>query len=251
MEPMIETSPSALETTRIPVGDGTEMIVHVAKPDPQRAHGGAIIIFQEAYGVNDYLRSVTARFAGLGLIAVAPELYHRSGDGVVGSYDAGHDEIAPYTKATTAEGLANDIRATYDWLAAGGLGTVDPARIAALGFCMGGRVAYLANGTVPLAAAVSFYGGRIARWFDLLPRQSGPLLMFWGAKDDTVDEAQRRDVSEAFDNAGLVHTEVVFSEAQHGFFRHVRDDVYEPRAAGQAWALSIEFLRQNGVLPAD
>jgi carboxymethylenebutenolidase len=246
---MIEASPVALETTRLLTADGTEMIAHIAKPEPQRAHGGAIIILQEAYGVNDYLLSVAARFAGLVLIAVAPELYHRSRDGVVGSYDAGHDEIAPYTKATTAEGLAHDIRATYDWLAAGGAGMVDPKRVAALGFCMGGRVAYLANATVPLAATISFYGGRIARWFDLLQQQSGPLLMFWGAKDETIDAAQRREVEEAFDNAGLVHTQVVFSEAGHGFFRHVRDDVYEPRAAGQAWALTVEFLRQNAVLP--
>jgi dienelactone hydrolase len=40
----------------------------------------------------------------------------------------------------------------------------------------------------------------------------------------------------------------VFSEARHGFFRHTRDDVYEPHASGQAWALSVEFLRQNCVL---
>jgi len=56
-------------------------------------------------------------------------------------------------------------------------------------------------------------------------------------------------VAAAFTAAKLVHTQVVFSEAGHAFFRHTRSELYEPRAAGMAWTLSVEFLRQNGVLP--
>ena len=245
---MIGSIGNAITTTRIPVSDGTEMVVHVGVPAPGTANGGAILIFQEAYGVNEYLREVVARFAGLGLVAVAPELYHRSGDGRVGSYDAPHDVIAPLTKATTAEGMAADVRATFDWLARDAKLGVDAKRIAAVGFCMGGRTAFLANANVPLAAAISFYGGRIPAWFDLVPKQQAPLLMFWGAKDATISLDQQREVAAAFDAAGLIHTEVVFSEAGHAFFRHPRAEMYEPRAAGMAWAMSLEFLRQNGVL---
>jgi carboxymethylenebutenolidase len=243
------TAGRPIAAVRIPVSDGTQMLVHVAKPAPGTAHGGAIVVFQEAYGVNSYLLEVTARLASLGLIAVAPELYHRSGDGMTGSYDAPHDVIAPLTKATTPAGLGADVRAVYDWLTnAANLG-VDPQRVAAVGFCMGGRTAFLANAKVPLAAAISFYGGRIPAWFDLVAQQHAPLLMFWGAKDETIPLVQQREVAAAFDDAKLVHTQVVFSEAGHAFFRHTRAEMHEPRAAGMAWAMSVEFLKQNGVLP--
>jgi carboxymethylenebutenolidase len=245
---MIGSTSGAISTARIPVSDGTEMIVHVAEPAAGNANGGGILIFQEAYGVNEYLREVVVKFAGLGLVAVAPELYHRSGDGRVGSYDDPHEVIAPLTKATTPAGLAADCRATFDWLAGDAHLGVDAKRIGAVGFCMGGRTAYLANAKVPLAAAISFYGGRIPAWFDLIPKQHAPLLLFWGAKDATIPLDQQREVAAAFDAAKLVNTQVVFSEAGHAFFRHTRSEMYEPRAAGMAWAMSIEFLRQNGVL---
>jgi carboxymethylenebutenolidase len=237
-----------IKTVRVDVSDGTEMILHVANPSPASATGSGIIVLQEAYGVNDWLISVAERFAELGFVAAAPELYHRSGHGSVLSYDATSEERLPYRKAVTAEGLGLDMRAAFDWLVSSAGGGVDAKRVGAVGFCMGGRTAFLANAHVPLAAAVSFYGGNIPPWFDLVTRQHGPLLMFWGEKDENISREQRRLVADTLNAAGIVHTQVVFSEAGHGFFRNTRSDAYEPRAAGQAWAMSVEFLRQNGLL---
>lgn len=224
------------------------MILHVANPSGARATGSGILVLQEAFGVNDWLTSVAERLAGLGIVAVAPELYHRSGHGSVLSYDATSEERLPFRKAVTAEGLGLDMRAAYDWLVRRAGGGVDAQRVGAVGFCMGGRTAFLANAHVPLAAAISFYGGNIPQWFDLVTRQHGPLLMFWGAQDENITREQRRLVADTLNQAGVVNTQAVFSEASHGFFRDVRADAYEPRAAGQAWAMSVEFLHQNGLL---
>ena len=219
------------------------MIGHVARPSAPATKPPGLLVFQEAFGVNDYLRSVTARFAEIGFVALAPELYHRSGDGVVGAYDAGRDEMVPYSKALTVEGTIADIRSAYEWLVTeGGAGAV-----AAVGFCMGGRTAYLANAVVPLKAAISFYGGNIPRWFEFLDRQQAPLLCFWGRRDESIPLTQAREVADAFDAAGLVHTQVIFSTAGHGFFRHVRDDVYDRQAAHVAWDASLAFLRDAGL----
>ena len=84
---MLRHSEPVITTVRVDVSDGTEMILHVAKP-ASGATGSAILVLQEAYGVNGWLISVAERFAGLGFVAVAPELYHRSGHGSVLSYDA-------------------------------------------------------------------------------------------------------------------------------------------------------------------
>jgi carboxymethylenebutenolidase len=243
---MTTTEGIVTDTVALAVCDGTRMLAHVARPATAVAGAPGILVFQEAFGVNDWLRSVVRRLAALGFTAIAPELYHRSGDGVVGSYDAGHDSIATYGKALTVDGLVADITAAYGWLR--GDAGVDEARIAAVGFCMGGRTAFLANAHVPLRATVSFYGGNMPRWFDVLDRQHGPLLCFWGDRDETIPIAQRREVADAFANAGLRHTQMSFSSAGHGFFRDVRDDVYDPFAARLAWTTMLEFLQIERVL---
>src|SRR5580692_3008862 len=105
-----------ITTARVPVEDGTQMIVHIAKPARGTANGGGILVFQEAYGVNDYILAVTARFASLGLVAVSPEFFHRSGDGKTASYDSPSAVRREFTTKLTKEGLAADVRATYAWL---------------------------------------------------------------------------------------------------------------------------------------
>lgn len=206
----------------------------------------AIIVFQEAFGVNDYIRDIADRFAALGVTAIAPELFHRTaGPGFAGSYDD-FSTVRPHTSALTVEGLDEDIRATFDRLTREQ--GVDPQRVAAIGFCMGGRVAYMANAIVPLRAAISYYGGGIApALLDRAPKQHGPLLMFWGGKDEHITPELYRSVADALAAAGKTHEQVVFSQADHGFFCDRRQS-YEQGAARQSWALTLEFLRTFGVL---
>jgi carboxymethylenebutenolidase len=232
-------------TERIDVGDSTQMLVHVERP--ASANGGAIMIFQEAFGVNDYIREVARRFADLGLLAVAPELYHRSGDGSFAPYDAGIAGVAAFSKALTPAHIEADIRATHAWLSR--QPGIDAKRIAAVGFCQGGRVTYMANAFVELAAAASFYGGNMWNFLDLAERQHGPIVMFWGDRDTSIARADRERVHDALNAADARHTQVAFSQAGHGFFRHVSKDAYDPVASAQAWALVTELLRETAVLP--
>ncbi len=233
------------ENVELAVGDGTSMRAYVASPR-DGASVAAIMVFQEAFGVNAHIRDVAERFAGLGLIAIAPELFHRTGPGFEGSYDD-FPAVREHTGALTREGLEADIDATYRWIQEHP--KCDPQDVAAVGFCLGGRVAYLANARTPLRAAISFYGGGIAP--DLLPlasRQHGPLLMFWGGKDQHILPEQYRAVADALSQAGVTNEQVVFGQADHGFFCDKRAS-YNPIAARQAWALVREFLGAYGVLP--
>lgn len=228
----------------LPTPDGP-MRTYVAHPDGNDARGG-IVVFQEAYGVNDHIQDVTRRFAGLGLVAAAPELFHRTGRNFDAPYDTegAWSAIEPHYAALTAKGLSDDAQAAYDYLAAGAGVRV----VANAGFCMGGRASYVANARAPFGAAISFYGGGIAPdLLDLAPKQHGPMLMFWGGLDSHIPSTHYRAVADALEAAGKTHEQVVFSQAGHGFFCDQRKS-YNAQASQQAWALVVAFLQAYGVV---
>ena len=228
----------------LPTPDGP-MRTYVARPD-SRAPLAGIVVFQEAYGVNEHIRDVAERFAGLGLTAAAPELFLRTSRGFDAPYDTegSWDAIEPHYTALSTAGLSDDARAAYDFLSRGqGLDVVATA-----GFCMGGRAAYVANARAPFTAAISFYGGGIAPdLLELAKDQQGAMLMFWGGADAHIPPENYRAVADALGSARKTHEQVVFSQAGHGFFCDRRKS-YNAQASQQAWALTAAFLRCYGVL---
>ncbi len=218
--------------------DGSEMGVYIARPESERAPG--LIVFQEAFGVNDHIKDVTRRFADQGYVAAAPELFHRTAPlGFTGSY-ADFPSIAPHFQAITTDGIANDARAVYDWLVNDS--QVDSTNIGSIGFCVGGRCSYIANATLPLQAAISFYGGGIAPdLLDLARDESGPILFFWGGLDQRIGPEHRNAVADAMTKAGKPYIHVEISDAQHAFFCDARP-AYNPISAKHAWALTLSFL---------
>jgi carboxymethylenebutenolidase len=114
--------------------------------------------------------------------------------------------------------------------------------IASIGFCMGGRASFLANATVPLQAAISFYGGGIAP--GLLPQAASlhaPMLFFWGGKDKHIGPEQIRAVIDECKRLGKPYVNVEISDADHGFFCNARAS-YHPEAASLAWNICESFL---------
>jgi carboxymethylenebutenolidase len=242
------SAPTATERVELEVSDGTRMHAYVARPPQPVKDGPGIVVLQEAYGVTGYLREVAARFANeLGFVAIAPELYHRTGHGAVGSYEGDTKQMNVHRAGLTAEGQAADFVAAWEWLRNEG---VREEKTAAVGFCMGGRVAYLGNAHVPLGAAISFYGGRIAPdWAQYAGREHGPILFFWAGLDHNIPAEQRRAVEDAMIAAKSVpHRHVVFSDADHGFFCHARPSVYNAEAAREAWAMAVEFLKNQKIV---
>jgi carboxymethylenebutenolidase len=225
------------EKVMLEVGDGTKMQAYVAKPEGNLKAG--IIIFQEAFGVNHYIQSVADRFAGEGYLAIAPELFHQSGDSIEIPY-TNLEGTRQYTSTLTTEGLEADVTAAHAWLKTHGC-----EKVVSIGFCMGGRVSYMANSILPLSAAVSFYGGGIAP--DLLDRAekiSGPMLFFWGGLDTHIPPEQWTQVSDALKKAGKDEITVEMGNAKHGFFCNEREAYHEP-SARLAWPLVLNFLSQK------
>lgn len=242
LEASLDNQPEiARDRVTLQVNDGSAMAAYVARPqnEGENRHPG-IIVLQEAFGVNSHIRSVADRLAGQGYVAIAPELFHRTAPGFEGDYKD-FASVKPHVQAVTTETAEADVRAAFDWLRA--QARVESDLIYSVGFCMGGRVSFLANSLLPLRAAVSFYGARIAP--DLLDRAAtlhGPMLLFWGGLDKHIKAEHRQAVADALQAQGKTYVNVEFSNADHGFFCDERA-AYQPQAARQAWILMLEFLK--------
>lgn len=224
----------------VAANDGTEMSAYVSWPSDEGSHPG-ILVLQEAMGVNAQLCGVADRYAALGFVAIAPDLFHRVNSG----YNADTlemDVVMPLIRALTVEGLVSDVRAAHAWLVS--QPNVDAQKTAAMGFCMGGRATYLANSVLPLAAAISYYAGSVApALLDRAASLHGPHLFFWGGKDKGIPPEQRRAVADALREAGKSFVDVEFSECNHGFFNEQWAERYNADAARQSWAMGVAFLQ--------
>ncbi len=227
-------------TVRLQVSDGTQMNAYVARPGEGDIHPG-LLVFQEAYGVNAHIRDVTRRFAAQGFVAIAPELFHRTAPpGFEGSYND-FPGMMPHLKAVTVELAILDSRAAFEWLRV--QTDVSQQDISSVGYCMGGRISFLANSALPLKRAVSYYGGNIApALLDRAASLHAPMLFFWGGLDKHIPPEQREQVIDALKQNGKQYVNVEISDADHAFFCDVRP-AYNARASQLAWGLTLEFLR--------
>jgi len=222
------------------VGDGTEMKLYVSRLTTKKAP--AIIVLQEIFGVNDYIRSVADRIAQLGYVVAAPDLFHRTSPG----FESAYTDMAPgfeQMKKMTDEGLEADIKATYDWLAKDS--QVDASHIGSVGFCMGGKASFIANAILPLQAAAVYYGGGIAdTQLARAKDQHAPLIIFSGGQDDHIGRDKQNAIAKALKDAGKQYVDVEFSQAQHGFFCDQRGS-YDPEASREAWAILVAFYKEH------
>jgi carboxymethylenebutenolidase len=234
------SQPIMSEKVELTVADGTKMAAYVARPQQKGPHAG-LLLFQEAFGVNHHIRNVSERFAAEGFVVIAPELFHRTAPA---GFEAGYTDfpaVMPHMQAVTPENAEADARAAYDWLKSNS--QVKKDEISCIGFCMGGRVSFIANSALALRAAVSFYGGGIApALLDRAAKLHAPMLLIWGGMDKHIPPEQRRAVTDALSAQNKVYVNAEFSRGDHGFFCDERA-AYEPHSARQAWALSLEFLR--------
>jgi carboxymethylenebutenolidase len=206
----------------------------------------AVIVLQEAFGVNDHIRSVADRFADEGYLAVAPQLFHRDGSPEI-PYDD-FQSAMPFMANLTKQGLTNDLNATTDFLAT--LGYHAP-NIATVGYCMGGTVSFFAATLGTVGAAASFYGGGVATGrfglpplVELAADLKSPWLGLYGDLDESIPSDQVEALREATD-AVAVPTQIVrYHEGKHGFHCDARPEAFNEEAALDARARALAFFAQ-------
>lgn len=225
----------------LPVSDGTVMRAYTAQPEGDLEEGPApgVLLFQEIFGVNGHIQDLAHRLAHEGFAVVAPELFHRTSPGFNIPY-ADHLPGRAEAGKMTIPGLEADFRAAAAWLRT----TIPERKIGSVGFCMGGRISFLANSTLPLACAVGFYGSGVDAHVDRMGNLSGTHLFIWGGKDTYIPEDQRQRVIAGMHEARKPYIEVEFGEGEHGFFCDQRPS-FNPAAAHVAWPLLVAFLHEH------
>jgi carboxymethylenebutenolidase len=221
--------------------DGT-MAVYEARPDGDAR--GAIIVIQEAFGVNDHIQDVTRRFAAAGYHAAAPALFHRAGGGTA-AYDD-FSKVMPLFEGVDDDGILNDVDATIAHLEAAGFAA---SKIGIVGFCFGGRVSFLVAARRVLGAAVGFYGGGIAApgglpFAPLLGESATlqtPWLGLFGDQDKGISVESVEGLRAALKDAPVDADVVRYADADHGFHCDARAS-YHAESAADGWRRTLEWF---------
>ena len=206
----------------------------------------ALVIAQEAFGVNSHIREVCRRFAREGYVALAPDIYHRTGTLLTYAYDD-PKRREPFSALTNA-GIEADVNASLSHLAR--QKDVDSGRIGIVGYCLGGFIAFLAACRTEVATAVCYYGGGIVNprpGLKLEPllaeadRIKVPVLCFFGDRDASIPMEEVEAIRNRLGMQPRAHEVVVYPGAEHGFFCDERPS-YHPQAAADAWKRTVKWL---------
>ncbi|WP_246257568.1 dienelactone hydrolase family protein [Amycolatopsis anabasis] len=231
-----------VRTDRVEVADGTfDLPVWL----PADGHGPGLVLIQEIFGLDGYLRSVAADLAELGYVVVVPDLFWR----IQRNWSSGHDE-AGLNASLEVSGKFDPALGEADVLAAlrhlrglpevrGGAGV--------FGFCLGGSLAFAAAAHGDPDVAVSFYGSTVPEQIALLDEITCPIQFHFGGQDPYIpaDSVRRVEAAVAGHPGAEIHVQ---EEAGHAFHNHVAPMFHHPEAAATAWRLTTAFLRRQ--LPA-
>jgi carboxymethylenebutenolidase len=227
------------EMIRVTAPDGS-MPALLARPKAPGKHP-AVIVVMEAFGLNDHIKDVAKRVAAEGYVALAPDMYHREGSRVA-TYE-NLPEAIRLMSGLTDDGIVRDIGAAINCLQSHEAVKAD--RIGITGFCMGGRISFLAackNGGIK--ASVPFYGGGIGGLLGHAHELSCPTLLFFGDKDAFIPNDEVERIQATLKKLGKPADVKVYSGAEHGFFCNERPS-YNPEAAKDAWKRLLDFFGRH------
>lgn len=247
----IKTTTDGLKAgmTQVPVHTET-MPAYFAMPE-QPGRFPVVLVIQEIFGVHEHIQDVCRRFAHEGFLAIAPEVYFRQGDPATMSDVSAI--VSQIVSQVPDEQVLQDLDASLVWA---GLHGGNLAQVCVTGFCWGGRVTWRYAEHQPMVnAAVAWYGRLTAGHgpmhtrhpIDVVSTLQAPVLGLYGEKDAGIPVAEVRAMQKALASGNEYarrSTVRIYEEAGHGFFADYRP-MYEPKAAQDAWARCLAWMRSH------
>ena len=203
---------------------------------PEGGRGPGVVVIQEWWGLVPHIKDVADRFAREGFVALAPDLYH-------GDVARSPDEAGKMMMALNIGQTEKDLRGAIRHLLAheategGAVGTV--------GFCMGCALSlYAASKNEQVGACVVFYGihPKVEPDFE---RLRAPVLGLFAEKDGFVTPEVVRALEETVRGHGKSIETHIYPGTDHAFFNDTRPEVYDARAAADAWRRTVAFFREH------
>jgi carboxymethylenebutenolidase len=218
------------EHTTLQASDGKALGAYVARPEGEPI--AALVVIQEIFGVNAHIRSVADGYAMDGFLAVAPALFDRIEPNVELGYDGADAQKArSFIPRLDVDKALLDVAAAIDFCKTAG------KKVGVIGYCFGGTMAWLAACRLRVAAAVGYYGGRIAQYAAETP--VAPVMLHFGSQDAHIPAEEIEKVRSAHPEV-----EIYLYDAGHGFNCDARAS-YNAAAAKEARTRSLAFLKKH------
>lgn len=236
---------------KIPVADG-EIPAYRAMPAKGK-NFPVVLVIQEIFGVHEWIKDVCRRFAKLGHMAIATELYARQGD--PSKVQNTRDIIANIVSKVPDSQVMSDLDATVAFAKKNNGNT---KKLGVTGFCWGGRITWLYAAHNPnVDAGAAWYGQVVRREgspvnplqpkfpIDIAASLKVPVLGLYGGKDQGIPiagvEKMRQELAKGKSGSDII----IFPEADHGFLADYRQS-YNPAAAQDAWKKLNDWFEKNG-----
>lgn len=205
---------------------------------PPAGNGPGLLLLQEIFGVNEHIRSVAEQYALDGFVVLAPDVFWQQQRRLDIGYtpediQRGRALAMAADRAALQRDLADAVRALRARPEVRGRG------LGAIGYCMGGRLAYVAAASGGIDAAVAYYGGGIQDMLDLAPQIRCPMQFHYGALDANIPLSAVDKVRAAM--AGKPAEVLVYESADHGFNCWARGS-YHAASAALAHGRTLQFL---------
>lgn len=210
----------------------------LARPAHVPVQAPAVIILHEWWGLGDQTRNVARRFATEGYVALAVDLYSRQGS----KFTKDMKEAAALMNAVSTQHVLRDLNVVTTHLKQ--MPSVDPLRIAIVGFSMGATLALNQAGhNSDLKACVAFYGKvppiESFRYFLC------PIQYHYAAKEQWVTRKEMELLRDGLAQQGKPAEFHIYPDADHGFFNETQRDAYRPGDAALAWSRMLAFLQTH------
>ena len=218
-----------------PAADGTTLHGYLAEPAEGGSHG-AVLLIHEWWGLNEDITHIAEALAAEGYVVLAPDSYRGQTTNQVG-------RALYLVTQTPASQIESDLDDALAYLRS--LPNVDPARVAVMGFCFGGRQSfYLGTRHGDLAAVVDYYGSGVVANTDAdLGQLNSPFLGIFGETDSSIPLAEVAQLEAAVAARNLPHEFTIYPGVGHAFLDSENlHDLTHP--AGQAWQQTLRFLER-------
>lgn len=234
---------------KIPVKDG-QIPAYRAMP----AKGNKfpiVLVIQEIFGVHEHMQDVCRRFAKLGYLAIAPEMFVRQGD--VSKLTDVQEIISKVVSKVPDAQVLSDLDATVAWAQKSSKGNSN--KLGITGFCWGGRVTWLYSVHNPkVKAGVAWYGRLVGESNALTPQHpvdiaaklKAPVLGLYGGSDNGIPVATVEQMREALKAGNSGSEIIVYPDTPHAFFADYRPS-YRQEQAQEGWKRLKAWFKQHGV----